>query len=766
MNETSNSSAYQEDEIDLREIFSILFRHKWLILGCTLFSFFIAYIYVQGQKPVYEANALIQIEQKRARGLPVFGELSGALGSDSEVSTEIEILKSRFILGKVVDNQLLQVHVTPEYLPLAEYAPSWSDALIDQSMQPNEDFFGAFGLELDSYSKQGASITLGAIVLPIISSAINLTLKVTSPTTYDMFDETGHRLYSASVGVEPPIGQPVNITIQQINAHVGAEFTLSFTHRIHEINRLRSRLQIQEQGKNTGILSIVLEGENTQKTQNILNDIIQVYADQNVARLSEEAERSIQFLDKQIPLVQTELNAAEQAVNQYRLASSHIDLEMETETKLKRIVEIESRLNELQLKENEIRERYKTNHPVYANLLKRKDSLLKEKQQVDRQIEKLPVEQQELLSLMRNVEVANTVYLQLLNKMEELKITRAGTVGNVRILDDAQVIPNPVKPKKTRILMIATLLGAFFGIGMTILRTWLNAGLQNPVEIQEKLGLANYGVIPLSAQQGQIDKNALNSKDDALAVLAVVGPTDPALEAIRSIRTSLHFAMLEAGSNLVMLTSPSPDGGKSFVSTNLAILIAQSGQQVLLVDMDLRRGAINKALRKPRYPGLSDFLGNGAAGDESLALSDIIHEKILPNLDFIATGTVPPNPSELIMSAGFTQFLDRIQPAYDIVIIDTPPVLAVTDASLIGHQVGTSLLVVRHKMNNLPQVQQAKNELERLEVPLKGYIYNFIESTAKDRYYYNYYHYGYGGTRRRNAPWHRLGKKFRHFFRR
>jgi tyrosine-protein kinase Etk/Wzc len=737
--------AQEDDGLDLHQILAVLRNNKLIILFCIIAFSVGGYIYLKGQPYIYQANALIQVEQTQGSGLAGLDEITGAFETESGVAAEIEIIKSRFVLGKVVEAKSLQTHAYPKRLPLAKYAPALNNYLVNQYTRHKDT--------LQHYNTTDASIQVEQIRMPEELTSVPLTIKITSQQTYGLYDSSNTRLLTGSFGdISFSADGRIMLFLKVANAHPGAEFGLFVNRAVDEINRLRGRLQITEQGRSTGILSIVLEGTGREDIKDTLNKVIQAYQNQNIQRQSEEAQRSIEFLEKQVPEVQRELATAERTVNEYRTQSAQVDLQIETQSALNKIVAIEGKLNELKLQETEISTRYKKDHPIYVTLLKQQGRLLSEQQRINQQIEKLPAKQQELLSLMRNVEVTSAVYLQLLNKMEELKVAKAGTVGNVRILDQAEFMTHPVRPRKNRIMLIALAIGGLLGVGIAFLRIWLNPGLTNPAEVQEKLEITNYGVVPVTRSQRQVEKDTL-APEKKSAVLAATYPKDTALEAIRSIRTSLHFAMLEAKNNLVMLTSPSPDAGKSFISSNLAALLAQGEQKVLLIDMDLRRGHINKAVGVAREPGLSDYLSKHNATNQGIQLTDIIHSKVLPKLDFIATGSIPPNPSELIMSAACTQFMHDIQQAYDIVIIDTPPILAVTDAALIGRHIGTCLMVVRHKRNTLHEIKQCKNELKRLDVPLKGYIYNFAEHESGSRYYYNYYYYDYSRSKKRKSWW-------------
>ncbi|PRY67397.1 polysaccharide biosynthesis tyrosine autokinase [Halomonas ventosae] len=220
-------------------------------------------------------------------------------------------------------------------------------------------------------------------------------------------------------------------------------------------------------------------------------------------------------------------------------------------------------------------------------------------------------------------------------------------------------------------------------------------------------------------------------------ILAERAPADTAVEALRGLRTSLHFAMLEAGDNRLMITGPSPGIGKSFLSVNLATVCALGGQKVLVVDADMRKGHLHHAFQGRSEGGLSELLSGKAAW------ADVVRDSGIENLSYVARGTAPPNPAELLMNAGFTAFLEQARREFDLVILDTPPVLAVTDAALVGTQCGTSLMVARFQLNPAKELQIATRRLETAGVTVKGAILNAMERKAATRYGYGYYSYAY-----------------------
>ncbi|HLR77949.1 MAG TPA: polysaccharide biosynthesis tyrosine autokinase, partial [Burkholderiaceae bacterium] len=295
----------------------------------------------------------------------------------------------------------------------------------------------------------------------------------------------------------------------------------------------------------------------------------------------------------------------------------------------------------------------------------------------------------------------------------------------------------PVKPKRALIVIVGTLLGAFLVVAWVFLRQMLDRGIEDPRDI-EQLGLPVYASVPLSTYQRDIEarfsRHHHYGADDKLHLLCVDDPADLAVEAVRSLRTSLHFAMLEARNNIIMISGASPDAGKTFVSTNLAAVTAQAGQRVLLIDGDLRKGTLHRVM------------GNGESGLSALlskqsSLDDAIHHTPIEGLDFIARGQVPPNPSELLMHAHFTELLEALSKRYDLIIIDTPPILAVTDAAIIGNHAGTSLLVARFGMNQAREIELAQQRFAQNNVDIKGAIFNAVQKRAAGYYSYGYYEY-------------------------
>jgi len=269
----------------------------------------------------------------------------------------------------------------------------------------------------------------------------------------------------------------------------------------------------------------------------------------------------------------------------------------------------------------------------------------------------------------------------------------------------------------------------------------LRRGVENPADI-ENMGLPVYAAIPFSGQQEQIEnrlgRKFRNAKDSGSNLLAITNPTDVSIEALRSLRTSIHFAMIEAKNNIFMITGPSPSVGKSFVLSNLAATMAQTGKRIVLIDADMRKGYVHKMFNLEKTDGLADYLAGSINYQQMLKTTEV------EGLTVINHGTVPPNPSELLMSAKFEQLLQQLSADFDLVVIDTPPVMAVTDSAIVGRYAGTTMLVTRFQQNPLKEIEITVKRLEQNGIETKGVIFNAIKRSAGG-YGYNYgYGYGYG----------------------
>ncbi|MDY0836749.1 polysaccharide biosynthesis tyrosine autokinase [Pseudomonas sp. SED1] len=727
------------EEIDLLGLFGTLIDHKWLIAAVTGAFMLTGAAYAVLATPVYQASALLQVEAKK-NDLLGFSDIGGMLGKESPSATEIELIQSRYVIGKTVDNLKLDIVVQPMYFPVV------GEFLARRFQKTNPDAIAEPLLGLDSFAWGGESLKIFKLDLPDGQLGKKLTLTVGENDHFTLVDEDDQVLAAGEAGqlIEQ---NGVAFQIEELRAKPGTRFRVIRNARLTSILDYQENLDVVERGKESGMIGLALESTDPDQAIKILNQIAAIYVRQNVERTSAEAAQSLAFLKEQLPEVKKDLEKAGKALNEYQTRSKSVDITLETKAILDQIVGLDTSISELKLQQAEMDRKFTRQHPAYRALLTQIGELTSKQQSLASRVESLPSTQQELLSLTRDVEVGTAIYTQLLNKSQELDVMRAGTVGNVRLIDTADVnYLKPIKPKKILIVLIATLLGGFLAVTLVLLRKALNRGLESPEAI-EQLGLPVYASIPYSPLQKVEEDKITRSRgrtDAVSSLLAISHPTDLAVEALRSLRTSLHFAMLEAPNNRIMISGPSPEVGKTFVSVNLAAVIAQTGQRVLLIDVDMRRGYLHKVLGVPAKDGLSDILSN------QCTLETAIHKTGIENLDIISRGQIPPNPSELLMHRNLTELLSQVSERYDLVILDTPPLLAVTDAAIVGRQSGTNLIVTRYGLNPAKEIEHTIRRFAQNGIVLRGAIFNGVEKKASAKYgygNYGYYQYEYQADR-------------------
>lgn len=712
-------------EADMGHLLRQVWAGKYWILAFT-FAFMLAGVIIaRSTPPTFRADALLQLEENSGQmSLPTsVRELTS--GSPRSM-TEIEILNSRLVLGQAVADTHMDWYTEPRRLPVIGQA-------INQLNLPLPDL----GF-LQAYAHGDEHIELDLLEVPPHWLGLQILLTVTSddasrfalrlPDGREIAGQVGQQITDDLLGFA--------LRVRELEGAQGREFILAQIDESAAIIGLRSRLSIFERGGQSNILELSLEGRNQREIERGLHAITQAYLRQNISRSAAEAESSLEFVESQIPDAEEAMRNAENALNAYRQAQQAIDLGFEAQSLLTQVSTIEVELQQLDAQEDEISTRYTSNHPVYQQLLTNRARLEERLERLRAEVGELPETQREVFNLTRNLESAREVYSQLRNRAQELQVLRASTIGNVRIVDVARVSPIPIAPKHRRIIAVSTVLGLMAGLGVVFLRLWLRRGVQSAEQI-DALGLLVYATINIAPQAENAHK-----RKGAIPILALTDPGNLAVEGFRSLRTSLHFAMMDSRTNSVALTSPAPGVGKSFTAINLAVVAAQAGQRVCLVDADIRRGYLRRYFDLPKdQPGLADFL----AGDAKL--DKILMPGPIPKLSVITTGHYPPNPSELLMSSSLKDLMAQLDSRFDLIIVDTPPALAVTDPVIIGRQVGTTIAVARFDETPLREIDAMNRLLRSSGVTLAGAVLNgFDPVRAKASSGYGYsasYRYEY-----------------------
>ncbi len=714
-----NAQGYAVDnnELDLARLLGELIDHRVSVFICTLLFALCGVLYALFASPVYIADALVQIEEKQQNSLlKSLNQLSPGFSQDS--SAEIQLLKSRMILGETVEALRLRDVITPIRLPLA--GEGWARL----TGQP------------------AVNLTLDTLTLPSTAGKV-MSLILTAE------NNGKYRLEGDGISVQGSVAElvqqaGVTIQVRELSAPPGTRFRVSQRSQLEAINALSRQFSVAEQGKESGILTLSMTGTHPDLIAATLNHIAESYLRQNIARQAAQDSQSLDFLQRQMPQVRSELELAEERLNTYRKQRDSVDLSLEAKAVLEQIVNVDNQLNELTFREAEVSQHYKKDHPTYRALREKRQTLERERERLNKRVSSMPSTQQQIVRLSRDVDSGRAVYLQLLTRQQELNISRSSAIGNVRIIDPAATHPAPVKPRKALVVMLMTIFGAFLSMGLVLAKSALRRGITSPEQLESE-GINVYATLPRSEWLNSKTRLGgkyffryyFKHKTSGVPFLPVDQPLDIFVEAVRGLRTSLHFAMMDAGNNILMFSGPGQDCGKTLVSTSLAALVAQVDQRVLFIDADMRKGYVHNILALNNEKGLSDVLSG------KVPFTQAVQTFASGNFDVVTCGQYPPNPSELLMHSRFREFMAWASEHYDIVIVDTPPILAVTDAALVGSIAASTLLVARNNITTVREMLVSHRRLQQMGVNIKGAILNDVVKSAASYYSENYGAYSY-----------------------
>jgi tyrosine-protein kinase Etk/Wzc len=720
-----------EDTFNIGEYLATLLAYKWLIIGVTLAAIVAGVLYILAAKPVFRADALLQVEEE-ASGLISFEALEALGESTSSVDAEIEILRSRMVLGQVVDALQLDMVAEPRYLPVIgePIARRFAEAGVAKP------WFGQ-----DHRAWGGEQIDIERLDVPVDLLGEPLTLTAGQAGAFTLSDEDATWQFQGQVGerlqVVLPSGSELALFVSHLKARPETEFELIRKARIDTIKELAEEIAIGEKGRGSGIVQISLNGNDRDLQRSILDQVMNVYVRQNVERRSAEAESTLQFLETQLPALKEQLDAAEAAYNSYRLEEGSVDLTSETQSVLASVVQVDNEVVDLQQEREELRQRFKPEHPRIRAIDAKIARLERNRAKLDAEVADLPGTQQRILRLRRDVEVNTRLYTELLNTAQQLRVAKAGTVGNVRIVDHAAVSTEPVAPKKAQILAVAMVLGVLMSLAIIWLVRSLRVTVETPEAIERNLGLPVLATVPHSKTEDKLAR-AVKTGKSKMGLLAMDDPEDDAVESLRSLRTTLRFTMAESDRGGVLICGPAQGIGKSFVSKNLAVLMAQAGETVVLVDGDMRRGHLHREFGVAKEVGLSEYLS------QDLGFGDIVKPTIVEGLDIVTCGERPPNSSELLMNSRLELLIQALLNTYNQVIIDAPPILAISDAATLSRNVGTMIMIARAGQHPVAELEQAVKRMAMSGIKTSGFVLNDLDTTRmRYRYGYSGYHYQY-----------------------
>lgn len=716
MSQTANT----EDTIDLKELFFSLIAQWKLIALCIILSLICALLYLRTTPDTYAVDAMVQVEDSKGTSAALLGDLSSMIEQKSPAQAEIEILKSRLVLGEVISHLNLNIRVSGtedsfwnRLMANNEYATEYSEKSV--LFKDNQNSFDIRQFDIPQYFQNKNLILSFEPGKYSLTDAITEQVVFSAPLNQLSQSSSEYGLWKVAIFSKDSFDAAYNIQKQSLPA---------------AMQSLTANYSVAEKGKGTSVLGLSYQGEDKQHITQVLNAILAAYSQQNIERRTAETAQTLKFLEDQLPELKQQLDVAEREFNRFRQQSNTVDITKESELYLTQSIALETQKAQLEQQVAEAAAKYTGEHPVMQQMNAQLGAINSKLTELDGTLRRLPELQRQYLQLFREVEVKQQLYTGLLNSYQQLRIAKAGEIGNVRIVDTAVEPIAPIKPKKLQILILAIFLGSFLGTLLALLRNMMRSGIKDAAQIENELDLPVYATVPRSLiQESRI--NLLKKKKN-IPILAVKDSGDIAIESLRSMRTAIHFALMNASNNVIALSGPAPEIGKSFITVNLATILAQGGKRVLVIDGDMRRGYLHKYFNAELSPGLAELL------NLQNSYEDIVQNSTVENLFFVTRGKRPVNPSELLSTDKFKAFLDQASAHFDHILIDTPPVLAVTDGIIIAQYAGVNLLIARHAQTQIKELEITVNRFEQANVKVNGVILNDVQKGAAGSYGYNY----------------------------
>ena len=696
------------DTITLLEALGILWKNKWTLVFCVVLGAVVGGVIGMWIRPQFTSDILLQVNVKGGnKATKAMGEMGALLDMSSPADAEIELIKSRMVLDFVAAEEHLAYSATPV---------DWLNRLLHRE--------GRMDIE--------------ELSIPAIARAERWMAVATGPNTYAVYTPEESKLLEGKVGdrlVAPYAGDSLVICVKLMRATEGEEFRISQRNPLSAVRGLAKSLNVAEKGKQTGIIGVKYSHRYADRAASILNSIAKTYLRQNVEMRSAEAQKTLEFLEAQLPGVKSKLDSAEKILADYRHKIGSVDMTGETKAHLDKEVTLQREILALEQERQAAMRLFKEEHPNVRTIVKQQDKLRGELARLKKAAETMPLTQQEVLRLQEEVAVNSEVYTNMLNNIQQLRVVRAGEVGNVRIVDYAQIEPIQSKPKKFNILICSVAAFLMLGILFVFLKRMLRNGVRSSLEVERATDMSVFAKIPQSGNSMLKGRGHLRRGKP----FVLTNPDDPVSESFRSLQTALDFSLGE-NSKVVMITGLIPGVGKSFVSLNLASLFAESGKKVLLIDADMRLGMLRG---RPDF-GLAEVL----SGKATLDTATVNQEG--SNLYVMGAGKALNAACELLRGEGLGKLVAEARTKFDYVFIDTPPLSLVTDAELVYPIADFGLYVLHYGKHSIDEIKESIDKLRRYAQKPGAFVMNHCEhESGHYGYGYGYYRYGYGKHKRK-----------------
>lgn len=727
-NSAKTAVEKEDDEIDLMALLLALLRGWKTILFFAILGLLIGILYSRYVNPTYKSEALIQIDEKSSGISALGGDISELIGAeDSKAQAEAELIRSRMILEPVINSLHLRIR-------LADPEVGAIDRIVND--RTNTAIHTPEGVSLTTTDGQ-ASISQFNVSQGYLNQPFTLTRSETGFTLSNELDEFKGQLNQPHQ-FEGSDGR-IQITVNDLPTESHA-ISLTKQSLQRTTNTINSALSVVEKGKQTGIIELSMTGNNQQQTSLILKEIVLSYVGQNQSRGTEDTTRTLEFMETQIPLLREKLEDSEAEFNEFRTKYGTIDVSQEAEILLAENSQIDTQLSELKLKKADLTTYYTDEHPLVIQINEQIAVLNDRKQKIDNTIAGLPEVQREFLKLSQDTEINREIYLNLLKNYQQLQIAKAGQTGFARIIDLPINTFDAIAPRKLLIMALALILGGMLGTMLVLLKNLLRNVVKDPERLEVKTGVPVIATIPRSPLLTRLQKNKKSSN----RLLAHADNDSLSYEAIKSLRTNLMFGMPVVGkvggrAKVILITGESPGVGKSFISANLTEVFSQLDKKVLIIDADMRLGELHRMFDMTPDNGLGDYLS------QQIELAKVIHPTSIDNIDFMPRGQHPKNPSSLLSGDKFEQMMTELNEHYDYIVIDSPPILAASDAMVMSHYADRVLMVTRYDQSVEGQVAYAIKQMHKAGIQVDGIVLNDVQQGLMSKYSYHY-SYAYGNN--------------------
>ena len=701
----NQNTQMTDDTIDLRELFYTLIVQWKLIIFCTVLAIVCAGVYLKLAKKTYSVDAKIQIVDNKQSSLANLSPQLASLGSfaginlgggQQSIQTEIEVLQSRSILGKAIQDLNLDLQIQPD------------QSFFQNLFNPN-NFYTNYLVDQIKVKNHKAEFSIHKFDVPAQYLDQNLILAFSGQNFSLISVKTGLEVFQGTLNqrtASTPLGLTWNINISS-KQPIKGQYIVQKQSTLTAVKAILQNLKAVELTKQTGIITINYDGTDKAHIMKVLNHIIETYQEQNLATKSAEKEKSLNFLNHQLPKLKQELEETEKKFNTFRETHGTIDIQQEAGLYLKQSVELETQKVQLEQKKAELAAQYTAQHPMMQEINAQISVFNKKINELNGALKKLPNTQSQYLQYYRDVQVQTQLYTNLLGTYQSLSLSKAGETGTLRVLDYPVEPTKPIKPLKLIILILSILVGGFIGVLIALMRNMLQTGVRHRGEIEQAVGINTYVELPKAKHK-----------------------TAPELRALKTFIPTLCFKLQQKQHNVALITSVTPNQNQGVIAQHLALYLSQAGQKVLIIDSDLYRGELDQLFKSTSKVGLAEYLRGQADLDQ------IIVNTTYPNLSLIGRGKSNDEASISSHQSIFAQLMQQISNQYDYILISSAPVLATPDSLNLAQFTGFNLCLVQYGQTQLKDIELAKSYFVNAGLEIDGLILDQIPSYQINQYQY------------------------------